>query len=124
MSEITLKAVAPYPATEDDATAEVMARAYAIYARLNHRLWLNATGRDEADEARLAFVTYYSLTCLLRELIGRAGTRQADEVARRLWSDLETPEALCLTLHEWLIEYEITPQAIDEIAQAESEARR
>ncbi|MFD9950542.1 hypothetical protein ACFWYW_57560 [Nonomuraea sp. NPDC059023] len=112
----TLDSIAPYPKSEAEASAEAMSAAYAVTAQINFWLWRHESG-EAAAQAQEAFDVFYGLTYVLWSLKKRAGTEVADEVARRLWTDLKQREALGPTLREVLAEYGIDPQAVDKIAE-------
>lgn len=114
----SLDKIAPYPRSENEASAEAMARSYLSYAQLNYRLSIDHPDSDARQRATLAFVSYYSLGFVLRELEERAGSGQADQVARTLWEDLNAPQVLGPAVWEWLIEeYHVDVAAINEIAK-------
>lgn len=117
-------AIAPYPKTVEDVTAEGMARHHAAFVQLHYRLMLDPdTDTVEAKGSMALAVAYYGITYLLRELNERAGAKQADEVAKELWSDWESGGALGPQIWEWLAEDGIDPERVNGIAD-EEKARR
>lgn len=112
-----LDKIAPYPKAERDVSAEAMARSFAAYAYVNHRLVLEHPDSGEQAKATTLAVTLYALAFLLYELEEAVGTKAADRVARRLWEDQQSPHVLGPSLHELLaVEYEIDHAALDKVA--------
>lgn len=117
-----------WPADESEATADAMARLYATEAkRANYRLSAAseeyfAVERGTPGYAELArkyatavgvYTSEWAVTRLLRALIEHA-PEHADEIARDVWSALESADSLDEWLWEWLIvDYRIDPAAVD-----------
>ncbi|MFF4417016.1 hypothetical protein ACFYY8_31230 [Streptosporangium sp. NPDC001559] len=111
----SIEEIAPYPERAEDVTAEVMAKHFAAFAQLHFRLGQDDPDRDKAAESSRAFVSFYALTLLLRE-IEAAGVRVADRVARTLWEAWQHPHTLGPDIWGWLEEYDIDPEAVNKIA--------
>ncbi len=109
--------LAPYPEREEDVTADGMARYWAAFCQLHHRMAMDHPDRDKAMKSLGMVVAYYGVTYLLRELEERAGTRQADEVAKILWSEWAAGSGIGSDVWLWLTdEYDIDPHRINRIA--------
>jgi hypothetical protein len=116
-----------WPTDEDGATADAMARYYAMTAQdamlRSSEVFAEHVGRDDPGyedhlrdtwRASAAFVSEWAALRLLRGLIEHTPER-ADEVARDLWSALEFGDSLGECLWEWLVvDYRIDPAAIAE----------
>ena len=115
---ITLDEIAPYPEREEDVTAEAMAKHYTAFAQMHHRRIALILHSDNSEWIKsIGFVTaHYGIVYLLRELEERAGAKQADEVAKRLWADWEDGSGLGERLWEWLTEYGVDPEAVNKVA--------
>jgi len=114
---LSLDDIAPYPTRLEDVTAEAMAKHFAAFTQLHFRVAMDHHDRDEAMESMKSVVSYYGITFLLRELEERAGSHQADEVARTLWEDWDAGSGLGGEIWEWLRdEYGVAPEKVNEIA--------
>ncbi len=114
-----LAELAPYPQRLDQVTAEAMAKHYAAFAQMHNHMvtaLIATSDRDQWTKSIANVVAYYGVTYLLRELEERAGTKQADEVARLLWSAWQEGSGVGIDLWEWLTEYDIDPEAVNEVA--------
>lgn len=112
-----LDKIAPYPASEKEATAAAMARCYTAYAQLHFRISLDHHDRDQAARSSRSFVSCYGLAYLLRELEKHAGAEAANEVARNLWAEQDAGDGMGEWVWEWLEEYGIDPEAVNKIAE-------
>ncbi|MER6942535.1 hypothetical protein ABT294_00805 [Nonomuraea sp. NPDC000554] len=115
-----LDQIAPYPKSEEEATAEAMAKHYAAFVQMHYHRAMNLLHHKEQPEKyRLSLnqVTQgYGVLYLLRELEERAGTKQADEVARLLWQEWDSGAGIGYDLWAWLKEYGIDPEAVNKVA--------
>lgn len=113
-----LDSIAPYPTRVEDVTADAMARHFATFVQLHHRMAMDHRDRDQAMKSIGMVVAYYGITYLLRELEERAGTAQADEVARELWMAWTAGDGLGLDIWDWLVEeYGINPESVNKVAE-------
>ncbi len=110
--------ITPYPRRAADVTAGGLARHSAAFAQLHHCIATDHPDSDVVEQSLDQVVAYYGITYLLRELIERAGTRQADEVARTLWAEWDTGSGMGPDIWGWLSEdYGIDPERINRLAQ-------
>ncbi|MGW4422609.1 hypothetical protein [Streptosporangium sp. NPDC004631] len=120
---IALENLAPYPDRAENVTAEALAKHFATFAQLHFRLNLDDPDRDKAMDSSRAFVSYYAVAFLLRE-IEAAGVGVADRVAKTLWEAWQHPQTLGPDVWAWLEEYGITPEAVNRIASNAVSERR
>lgn len=116
MTNNPLDEFAPYPQTEDEVTAETLARSLTVQAQVNvHRMLTSVTGDGIAASANRV-VDVFSTVKLLRALQAVAPDNVADQVARELWADLHDGTAVHERLGEWLTGYGIDPEAVNRAA--------
>ncbi|MCC5574551.1 hypothetical protein IMZ11_02710 [Microtetraspora sp. AC03309] len=115
--------IAPYPRSEDEATAEAIAKHFTVFAQLHFQLALDLPDRSEAQESSRALVSYYAIAFLFREVEVR-GVGVADRVAKALWESWENPHVLGPDVWAWLEEYGIDPEAVNKIAAEMVAARQ
>ena len=115
-----LDQIAPYPRSVEKVTAEAMAKHYTAYVQMHYQRAMNLLRLPEQQEEYKSSVNQvtqgYGVLYLLRELEERAGTTQADEVARLLWQQWEDGEGLADDLWVWMAEYDIDPAAVNNVA--------
>lgn len=81
--------IAPYPSTREEADAPALIRYYAAFGEMHFHLGQAFTDVEQERKSIGHVVNSYMAVFLLSELRERAGWRQADEVAREMWEDLE-----------------------------------
>lgn len=118
-----LDELAPWPRSEDEVTAESLARHLTVQAQ-KHRLQAKAAARQiECRECATAvsskagsdLTDVYGLVKALKALQAVAPAT-ADEVARDLWADWHDGGALGEWLHAWLVGFGIDPARVDAVA--------
>jgi hypothetical protein len=108
---------APYPEREEDATADCMARNFAVLGHANHCRMLDGADDTERHEAVALVVSSYGFVYLLREFAAVDKDR-ADAAARDLWSAWDAGDSLGEWLWEWLkSDYGIDPEAVTCVAE-------
>ena len=118
---------APYP-NEDDATADSLARHFAVIAKAEEHLLKNrpsgddktALGRWYDDAGRMC--ADYAVVRLLRDFM-RVAPAAADKAARSLVGDWEDGEVLPMNLWDWLQGYGISPEAVERFADEQTRAK-
>jgi hypothetical protein len=110
-----------WPTDAADATADRMARYYAVHAMFASQRALAAHGLIAMDRgmptavdsarASSAFVDAWAVARLLRALQEHAPAA-ADAVAADMWEALESGDTLHENAWEWLAEYRIDPDAV------------
>ncbi|MEO3869410.1 hypothetical protein ABGB18_11310 [Nonomuraea sp. B12E4] len=112
--------IARYPENREQADADALIRYYAAFGEMHAHL-AQALTDPEWEKKSIGHVVYsYMAVYLLSELRERAGYRQADEVAREMWEDLEGG-ALPPILWEYVSEEGLSHEAIA-VAAKEVEA--
>lgn len=120
----TLDDFAPYPRTEDEATADRLARNFAVLGHANHRRVFEVEDANERRDAIATVVHLYGFVHLLREFAAVDKDR-ADAAAKELWSAWDAGDSLGEFLWEWLEDYGIDPQAVSKVTeQALAEERQ
>lgn len=114
--------LAPWPTTEQEATADALIKSLAVqaYAR-NVRIEWPGT----EDKVKLAayshsigiLVNEYGVIALLR-FLKEFHKDVADDAARDLWLDWQDGGVIPELLWDWLTEYKIDPDKVEEIAKA------
>lgn len=133
---------APYPTSEDDVTADRLARHMAVagftasaqvFPTVYARDAAEGPGRANKDTAEakaaqeihhltlLNTINEYAIVHLLRALIEHAPDK-ADEVAKDLWGAWDDGGAVGEELGEWLTGYGIDPAAITTAVAVEGKA--
>lgn len=113
-----LNNLAPYPRTEDAATAEAMAKSLAVRTQANFVRALDLPpGHPDERAAFNALVSNFAIVYLLRALAEHAPER-ADEAARGLWSEWEAGDGIGEWAWEWLTEWGIDPEQVRAITEA------
>jgi hypothetical protein len=119
---------APYPKTEDEATAEAIYRYLLVAAQVTCLARVRPftmPGRPDDPEQHLAavaqFISEWSTLHLMRHLLGHGQPQDGDgpdaspdEVARDMWIGWEDGGGPAEALWEWLEEAGFDPEAIDE----------
>lgn len=114
----TLNGLAPYPKTLEDATAEAMARDHAVRTQAHFVRSMDLPfGHPDERHAINAMSWSFGITYLLRALIEHAPDK-ADEIASGLWSEWHGGDGFGEWSFEWLTEYGIDPNAVNEIVAA------
>ena len=109
----TINDLSPYPATVDEATAEVMARHFAAFTQLHWRMAMDHPDRDKARQSISMFTNCYAIAYLLREQPASEG----DRVARELWETWDSGMGVGVDVWNWLIDdYGIDPHTVNRIA--------
>ncbi len=126
-----LDALAPYPRTEQDVTADGMARWLALnaYARYRQEVvparedWENA-GRpnnylsDALRAATYTFTAEYALAYLLSEI----PWSKADDLARKVWRTYDSDDGLIVkALEQWLVDDDIDLDVLRKALDAEAQ---
>ena len=110
-----LNDVAPYPRTEQDATADALARNLTVVAQMNWRRMLDTEKAEDTRAATNLMVNLFGIVKVLKALQAVAPAT-ADEVARDLWSDWEDGGAVGEWLHSWLRDFGIDPEQVNAAA--------
>jgi hypothetical protein len=110
-----LNDLAPYPRTEQDATADAVARNLTVVAQFNWRRMLDTETGEDTRSATNLLVNLYGIVKVLKALQAVA-PETADEVARDLWGDWQDGGVLGEWLHAWLTEYGIDPERVNATA--------
>jgi hypothetical protein len=115
---MTLDDIAPYPNTEQEATAEAMIRYLLVQAQAT---WHRALAVDpDAEDAKLGDAAHlYSVASLLgvfRHLNPRAG----NEVSRELWATWEDPPSIGISIWDDLKQLGIDPDQVNRIADEQA----
>lgn len=126
-----IKKIAPYPTTEDEATAQAVYRHLLVAAQLNylHRVapFTRPDGpRDPAAhmDALSRFVAEWSTLHLLRGLLGLPYTdgtpmpADPDGVVRDMWGAWDDGSDMAPALWEWLEQAGIDPEEIETAYEA------
>lgn len=115
--------LAPYPETEEQATAEALARYMAVAAwrlaararqmnRESRGLPPGDPRRAEAIEAYIPAVDAFSVVYLLRAMSEYTGETWPDMLAAEMWGIWEEGGTSNELLHTWLTGYGIDPDTI------------
>jgi hypothetical protein len=107
--------LAPYPATEEDATAEKMAAHFAALAHMSGRIALKHRDPTVTAQAYDNLGIYYGMASFLRALAEHAGPGIADKVALGYWQECRDSIHISSDLDEWLREYGIRPEQVDAV---------
>jgi len=115
-----ISAIAPYPDTAEEATAEAMIKYAALEGSTrNHFMGLPFSGFDAKTDQDLAMGLVYQFSvAFLLDHIRQVSPETADEVSRELWEHLvagDTPAAL---LHELLRDMDIDTSPLFEATTA------
>lgn len=109
--------------TDQDATADSIARNFAVLGHANHRRMFDGKDDSERRDAVSNVVNMFGFVFLLREFAAVDKDR-ADAAARELWTAWEAADSLGEWLWEWLkTDYGIDPEAVTRVVermQAES----
>lgn len=81
--------IAPYPRTEEQATASALIKHYAAFGEMHSHLSQALTDGDRCRQSVGHVVSSYGLVFLLGALRARIGEKNADDIARELWEDME-----------------------------------
>lgn len=112
-----LNDLAPYPQTEDAATAEAMAKNHAVRTQANFVRALDLpSGHPDEKSAFNTLVSNFAIVYLLRALAEHAPDH-ADEVARGLWSEWNAGDSLGEWTWEWLTGWGIDPNQVNRIVE-------
>ena len=107
---------APYPEREEEATADRIARNFAVLGHANHRRMYDADA-NERNDAVATVVNMYGFVYLLREF-AEVDKDRADAAARDLWSAWDAGDSLGEWLWEWLSsDYGIDPAAVTQVVE-------
>lgn len=115
MSTNPLNDIAPYPATEDEVTAESLARHLTVTAWAHRTHRKNATSSTDREWATSEIVNTFGIVSLLRALQAVA-PETADEAAKDLWLAWEDGGSVDEWLHAWLTGFGIAPERVDAAA--------
>lgn len=113
-------AIAPYPTNPDTATADALARNYAVLAQANFLRSLEGPTPEIRREGTSMMLGLYSVVHLLRAF---SNTGPANATTRDLLEDLAAPHCIGPTIWGWLTEYGIDPARIDSLVSAMKEMR-
>ena len=109
----SIDAIAPYPKTAKEATADTMARYLTAFAQLHWRIAMDHPDRDKARQSINMFTNCYGIAYLLREQPASNG----DRVARELWETWDSGMGVGVDVWNWLIDdYGIDPRSINAVA--------
>lgn len=121
MTTNPLDKFAPYPRSEDEVTADALARHVAVSAQRRRviidRLMVDTSpdaGARRMDQIGV-LINEYGVVKLLRALVEHA-PEEADGYAKRLWGAWHDGASVDEGLWEWLTEYGIDPEAVSRVA--------
>lgn len=110
-----LDAIAPYPDTEANATADAMIRHLLVHAQATwHRALSAGCDPEEADLFPAAYL--YGLASLLDTLRHYGPPHVADETARELWAAWEHPPGIGEAIWDDLEALGIDPAQVNQAA--------
>lgn len=125
MSNNPLNAVAPFPATETEATATAVAKHLTVQAFLSSLEARALAPEVEAGAPREVVTAYadastrmtdqFSAAFLLRSL-HEVAPESADLVARQLWWAWQDGGSVHEWLHEWMVGLGVDPVAVEQAA--------
>jgi hypothetical protein len=120
-----LSEFAPYPTREKDVTADSIARNTAVSAFARQQLIDEYMQDNTAHGKRLymteigTLVNQYGVAFLLREL-AEVDKDRADRAAKQLWDDWEDGQSVAEGLWQWVGEYGIDQNHVNEVAAGQA----
>lgn len=110
-----LNDIAPWPRTEDEATADSLGRFLVVQAWAHRTHRRTATSDTDREWATSEIVNSFGIAWALRALQSVAPDT-ADEAARDLWLAWEDGAAVEEWLWSWLTGFGIDPAGVDAVA--------
>lgn len=114
----TFDDLAPYPEDSEMATADALARNYAVLAAANLTLSLEGPTFEVRGPALSRAMGMFSVVHLLKAIAEHAGEDAANLAAQELLEELASPHCIGPAVHGWLAEFGIDADEVDRIGRA------